>query len=38
MEKPETKHQAQFVPSGYLAFTKDTLAPDLLFSFGVSQT
>lgn len=38
MEKPEPKHQAQFVPSGYLAFTRDMLTPDLLFSFGASQT
>lgn len=34
MEKPEPKHQAEFVPSGYLAFTWDMLTPDLLFSFG----
>lgn len=33
MEKPEPKHQARFVPSGYLVFTKD-----MLFSFGSSQT
>lgn len=34
MEKTEPKHQAEFVPSGYLAFTWDVLTPDLLFSFS----
>lgn len=37
MEKPEPKHQAEFVPSGYPAFTWDMLTPDLLFSFGSSS-
>lgn len=36
MERP--KHQAQFVPSGYLAFTRDMLTPDLLFSICFLRT
>lgn len=34
----KVKHQPEFVPSGYPAFTWDVLTPDLLSSLSSSST